>query len=625
MLEIIGRFFGWLMEGCYRILPDYGGAIILFTLLSKVIQLPIAILVQRNSIKMVKMYPEMNQIKAKYYGSKDLISEENYQLYKRENYHPMLDLVPVVVQLIILMGVVEGLKRFAIQNTMFCGIDLGLIPGQARGITILIPIFAAASAWLMCWIQNKANVLQSEQSVANKVITMAISVGLSLYLGFFVLGGVGLYWIIGNILSIVQLFALNACINPKKYIDYEALEKSKIALGKTVANSSSAKKKQTKEEAAIEKVDYKRFEKYGTKQIVFYSEKNGFYKYYKDVIEYILNKTDIVVHYITSDVADEVRNLESDNFRTYYIGENKLIVLMMKMDADIVVMTMPDLQKYHIKRSMVRNDIEYIYMDHGMNSLNMMLRKHALDYFDTVFVANDLVYNEIREQERVYGLIEKKLIKYGYCLIDNMIRAHENDSKEEKVRPSILIGPSWQPDNIMDSCIDTILDAIGGQNYDIVVRPHPQFVRHYPDKIEALRNRYAENKNITVQTDFSSNSTVFNADIMITDWSGIAYEYSLSTLRPTLFINTPMKVMNPDYKEIDVVPFDVEIRNQIGIALELDEVSTISESIRTLLSDTRFSSESMKEIRDKYLYNVGNSAEIGAKYIIRRLIEYSKM
>ena len=90
------------------------------------------------------------------------------------------------------------------------------------------------------------------------------------------------------------------------------------------------------------------------------------YKYFQNVIETILRKTDIVIHYITSDPKDEVFALANDNFHVYYIGENKLIVLMMKMEADIVCMTMPDLHKYHIKRSMVKNDIEYVYMDHGV-------------------------------------------------------------------------------------------------------------------------------------------------------------------------------------------------------------------------------------------------------------------
>ena len=123
MLAAIGEFFALLMKGCYSIIPNYGLAIILFTLLSKVIQIPISVMVQYNSIKMVKMYPAMNHIRSTYFGNSDMIQEENYKLYKKEKYHPMLDLVPVVIQLVILMGVVEGLKAFEISDTVFVGID----------------------------------------------------------------------------------------------------------------------------------------------------------------------------------------------------------------------------------------------------------------------------------------------------------------------------------------------------------------------------------------------------------------------------------------------------------------------------------------------------------------------
>jgi len=603
---------------------DYGWAIIVFTLLAKIIQLPISIMVQYNSIKMVKMYPDMNLVKAKYYGSNDLISEENYKLYKKYNYHPMYDLIPVIVQLIILMGVVEGLKAFEVSDTLFAGIDLGAIPAKAGGTTILIPIIAALSAWLMCFTQNISNVLQSEQGKANKMITMGISVGLSLYLGFFVQGGVGLYWIAGNILAIVQMYALNFFINPKKYIDYELLEKSKEELAKVQQTISSNKQELTKEEKSREKADAKRFEKYGSKQLVFYSEKNGFYKYFKDVIEYILAKTDITIHYISSDINDEIFKLSNDHFRTYYVSENKLIMLMMRMDADMVVMTMPDLQKYHIKRSIIRNDTEYVYMDHGINSLNMMLRKHAIDYFDTVFVANDLVYDEIRKQEEVYNLKEKNIVKYGYCLIDNMIKNYEHQEEVHRDKPVILIAPSWQPDNILDLCIEDLLNSLLNGSYKVIVRPHPQYLRHYPDKLEHLRDLYTTNENFELQTDFSSNSTVFNADILITDWSGIAYEYSFSTLKPTLFVDTPMKVMNPDYQEIDVVPFDIEIRNQIGISILPQKASEAAETVNKLLTEKSFSKEAMAEVRTKYLYNVGTSASYGARYIIKSLIEKTK-
>ena len=98
MLDALGNVFGYVMFGCYKLIRDYGIAIVIFTLLSKIIMLPISVMVQKNSIKMVKMYPEMNRIKARCFGNQELMSEEQYKLYKKEAYHPMLDLVPVILQ-----------------------------------------------------------------------------------------------------------------------------------------------------------------------------------------------------------------------------------------------------------------------------------------------------------------------------------------------------------------------------------------------------------------------------------------------------------------------------------------------------------------------------------------------
>ena len=623
-MKILGDLFGLLLRFCYKLTANYGLSIILFTLITKIILLPISVMVQRNSIKMVKMYPEMNHIKAKYFGNKDMASEEEYQLYKREKYHPMLDLIPVILQLIILMGVVDGIHRLNVINKFFLILDLGVTPVKTGGISILIPILAAISSWLMCFTQNKANVLQSEQSKANQTITLLLSVGLSLYLGFFVPGGVGFYWVISNLMSIILMYLLNYFINPQKYIDYRALEESKNELARVTQYAAKANERRSSELVSLEKRDYKKFLKYEHKQIVFYSEGNGFYKYFQNVIELILKKTDIIIHYITSDADDEVFKLQNDNFRVYYITENKLIVLMMKMDADIVVMTMPDLQKYHIKRSMVRNDIEYVYMDHGIGSVNLMLRKHALDYFDTIFASNEISYAEIREQEKKYNLKEKTVLKYGFALIDNMIENYNRQPVHHNSPKIILIAPSWQDDNLLDLCIDEILQALTGHGYQIILRPHPQYVRHFKEKLKILENKYASCTDFSIENSFSSNDTVFNADILITDWSGIAYEYSFTTLKPSLFINTPMKIMNPDYQEIPVVPFDIEIRNQIGISVELSELHTLPDIINQLLSESKYSNEKLKEMRDKYLYNISGSAEVGAGYLINRLIEKSK-
>ena len=610
-----------LINFCYGFSHNYWLAILIFTFLTKVILLPLSMWVQKNSIKTVRMSPEMNHIKAVYYGNQEAISEEQYKLFKREKYSPFADLIPLFVQLALLMGVVEAVKR---------GTDLTDIPVKTGGVTLIIPLVAALSAFFMCWVQNKINVLQSEQGKINKYGTMAFSVGLSLYLGFFVSIGVGFYWSCSNIFSIVQLVLLNIWMNPKDYIDYEALEKSKEELQQAKEFMSSKQKEdKTNPYRAKGKEDYKRFLKIQGKRIVFYSEKNGFYKYYKNIIEEIIRRTNIVVHYITSDPEDEVFGMESEQFKPYYINENRMIVLMMKMETDIMAMTTPDLENFQLKRSYIQKDIEYIYVPHDVNSSNLTFHKNALDHFDTIFTSGPKNKSEIAEREQRFKLPAKNLVEWGSSVIDNMTVSYEQMLKEEEKEDAspegktVLIAPSWQEDNILDSCIEQMLDRLVQTKHHIIVRPHPQYVRHFEARIDALAAKYRE-YDVTFQKDFSSNKTVYMADLLVTDWSSISLEYAFSTLKPVLFIDTPMKIVNPDYKELETVPIDIELRDKVGISVALDTIeSEIVSAVDRLLNDVQFSRNSMQALKEQYIYNVGTSGKVGAKYIIERLVKRS--
>ena len=604
----------WLIDMCYAVCHNYWVAILLFTLLTKIILLPLSVWVQKNSIKTVRMEPELNHIKATYCGNQDAIAEEQYKLFKKEKYSPFLDLVPLFVQLALLMGVVEAVKK---------GTPLTAIPVQEWGMTLIIPALAAVSAFIMCFVQNKINVLQSEQGKLNQYGTLIFSVALSLYLGFFVSVGVGFYWTCSNLLSVLQLVLLNLWINPKDYIDYEALEKSKAEL-KQARDFMTAQKKEGRNNPYRdkEKADYKRFLSGPRKRIVFYSEKNGFYKYYKNIIEEIIRRSNIVIHYITSDPEDEVFAMESEQFKPYYIGEHRLIVLMMKLETDIMVMTTPDLENFQLKKSYVQKDIEYIYVPHDVNSSNLTFHKDALDHFDTIFASGSKNKAEIQERESKFGVPVKNIVEWGSSVIDNMTAAYaemEQGNGEQKI---VLIAPSWQKDNILDSCIEEMLERLKDSNYKVIVRPHPQYVRHFEGRINELIGKY-EKYGVEIQKDFSSNSTVYTADLLITDWSSIAFEYAFSTLNPVLFINTPMKVVNPDYQELSEVPIDIELRDKVGISLELSETAEIVETVDKLFTESRFSKESLAQMRDHYIYNVGSSGTVGAKYIIQRLLEKS--
>ena len=168
--------------------------------------------------------------------------------------------------------------------------------------------------------------------------------------------------------------------------------------------------------------------------MVFYSESNGFYKYFAGFIEYMLENTNIPIHYITSDPDDQIfeRAKTNEQIQPYFIEENRLITLMMKMDADIVLMTMPDLDNFHIKRSYVRKDIEYIYIVHGIGSNNMLMRKGSMDHYDTIFAAGKLQREEVEKTEIVYNLPKKKVVDVGYPLLEEMIRTVREQIRMEK-------------------------------------------------------------------------------------------------------------------------------------------------------------------------------------------------
>lgn len=625
-MDWLYRILELALRACYQLVDNYGLAIILFTVLSKIVLLPLSVWLQKNSIKLVEIQPDINFLKAEHFGDGDAIAEGQAAIYKKEGYHPLASLVPLVVQIILLMGIIAAIRACINDSSVnmdFLGVDLSLVPAEKGGALILSPILAGLSAWLMCACQNAANVLQVEQGNWNKYGMLVLSVALSLYLGWFVPVGVALYWIASNLLAIVQLYALNAAINPRDYVDYERLEKSKEQLS-ALQNLGGEKKKLFGDALSRrEKADYKRFFSVVNKHLVFYSESSGFYKYYRGMIEYILKNTNIVIHYITSDPDDIVFTLAENQprLKPYFIREKKLITLMMKLDCDVMVMTMPDLENYHIKRSYVRKDIEYVYVQHGIGSVNLTLRKGAQDHYDTVFCCGEHHKRETQQMEELDNTPRKKMVEWGYSLLDEMIEAYEAGEKKENPVKEILIAPSWQKDNIVDSCLEKILDKFACKDYHITVRPHPQHVRHRKAYFDFLSEKYAGNDKIEIQTDFSSDKTVFDADLLISDWSSIAYEFAYTTLKPVLFINTPMKVMNPDYDKIAEVPMDISVRNEIGRALELDELDQIDQVADELLASAALYRERIAQSRQERVYNLGCSAQVGAKYLIAAIQE----
>lgn len=682
--DILGTPLGYILKLCYDIIHNYGIAIIVFTLITKVILFPVSLMVQKNSIKMVKMKPKLDALKFQYVDDKDALLDAESELYKKEKYNPFAGTIPLLLQLPLIFGLIDVVYRpmkhilhfpteiidafitktseltglaslgsspelVVMQNvanplnhdaylslqglfqnsdiagmmekmqaidTHFLGFDLSAIPHLELNYLVLIPILAGVSALIMCIIQNKINVLQIEQSAFAQWGMTIFMIAFSTYFAFLVPAGVGLYWIFGNLFSIPVMYLVNWIYSPKKYIDYETL---------------NLMKQKSKEEAETKKRNNKLSKKYYKEicsnknlqkmKLMFYSEQSGFYKYFENIINALLEKSDEPIYYVTSDPNDAIFNIKNDQIKPYYISGNQLISFMMKLECRMVVMTTPDLEKYHIKRSKVRKNIEYVYVDHACSSLNMSYRTGAFDYFDTIFAVSRSQGIEVREMEKLRGTRKKRIVKCGYGLIDNMITAYEKLENKENEKPTILIAPSWQFDNILDSCLDDMLAELICDEYKVIVRPHPQYVKRFPLQMESIIERYKEkfSDDFMIETDFSSNVTVYTADMVITDWSAIAFEFSFTTNKPTLFVDTEMKIVNKDYKKIKMKPFDITARNKVGKSISKEEAKHVKAVVCDLLENQAAYQEDIQNLKQEYFYNLGHSGEVGADYIIERL------
>lgn len=624
IISILGEILGFAMRLCYSLTQNYVLAIILFVFISKILLLPISIWVHSNGIKMVRLMPELNVIKIKYYGDGDIIAEKQHSLYKREKYNPLASIVPMFVQIILLIAMIRVIKD------NLGGTNLIPIPVEAKGLYLFIPLAAGLSAYILSITQDRINPLQREQTKVSQVATMAFSVGISLFLGAFVPIGVGLYWICSNLFTILQQLFLNAIIPSKKYVNYSELEESKKALAEldSLGNENNKKWFVKDPNKKRERSDYKRFFSIANKHLVFYSEKSGFYKYFESIIKELLRRSNIIIHYVTSDPNDQIFEIakEQPRIKPYYIGEKRLITLMMKMDASMVVMTMPDLGNFHYKRSFVKKDIEYVYVFHYPLSTHMVLRKDALDHYDTIFCVGEFQFDEIRGTEKIYNLPRKNLVAVGYGQLDKLLDDYNKMEKVNRSNKKILIAPSWQPDNILDCCIDNLLTALLGKGFQVVVRPHPEYVKRYGSRMDAIVKKYSEYSggDLTFELDFTSNDSIFDSDVVITDWSGTAYEFSFITKKPSVFINTPPKINNPEYDKLSIEPLEITLRDKIGIQVEPEELSDIADKITELLESSEKYSKEIHAIVDKYIANLGNSGEIGSKYIIKKLARTRK-
>lgn len=111
LYDIFGIPFGFLMRLIYNLVNNYGVAIIIFTLVTKIIFLPVSYKTQKSSARMQALNPKLEKLRKSYQNNPQKLQEEQMKLYQEEGVNPMGSCLPAVIQMVLVFGVLDVVYR----------------------------------------------------------------------------------------------------------------------------------------------------------------------------------------------------------------------------------------------------------------------------------------------------------------------------------------------------------------------------------------------------------------------------------------------------------------------------------------------------------------------------------
>ena len=345
------------------------------------------------------------------------------------------------------------------------------------------------------------------------------------------------------------------------------------------------------------------------RRLTFYSEGRNYWPHLGGLVHYVLDNSDIPVSFVTSDAEDPVFQIDNPRLNVFLIDQGGVRnYLFENIDTELFVMTMPDIDQYQVKRS--KNAVHYVYAQHALMSLHMVYRPGAFDHYDTIFCGGPHHVAEMRAIETAHGLAPKTLVEHGYAWLDSIHEqaATRPQGTQGQGPKHVLLAPSWGPDGVIETGVGArLVDQLIGQGYRVTLRPHPETIKHARDAVNAIVASHTDNPNFAFEANVSGQDSLHSSDVLITAWSGMAFDYAFGLGKPVAFIDVPKKLNNPDYEKIPLVPVEIAMRETIGQVVSPDALDTLD--IEALTPPSR-------EDIERYVYNLGRSDEVGGQWII---------
>ena len=298
--------------------------------------------------------------------------------------------------------------------------------------------------------------------------------------------------------------------------------------------------------------------------------------------------------------------IDNDNLIVIYL-DNKYKMLFLLLHIPIMITFSSGFCKEFKPKSM-----HLIHLFHSIVSMTHTYSNGSFDAYDSIFMVGPHHKEELEYISNIRNWKEKNFIPVGYPKIESLVNPEDYNIRKNENEIVVLFAPSWGKNNVLKSNGIEIIKDVLELGYKIIVRPHPLSFKNDIAIISKIETIVEQNSNCTLEdSNFSSMDSYLKSNIMISDWSGAAYEYSFGLLKPVLFIDGPMKIGNISEIERKNLPMEFVCREKIG---KVTKMSEFKNSLNSIIKEKDWKNK-IEKVRKDYLYNPGDSIDIAVKEI----------
>ena len=347
---------------------------------------------------------------------------------------------------------------------------------------------------------------------------------------------------------------------------------------------------------------------------VIFSDSKRYWNLFRPICEEF-EKREIPLVYWTTSEDDPGLSVPYQFVKSEYIGSiNRAVTRLNMMDADICISTTPGLDVYQWKRS--KNVKYYVHVWHGAGDATGY-RMFGLDYFDAVLLSGDYQVKQLRKLEQLRKLPPKDLQVVGITYMDELLKKKEETGAALKNdKRTVLLAPSWGASSILCKYKESIIEALLNTGYQIVIRPHPQSMISDSETVKPLIEKYPDSEQLQWNFDNDNFEALSKADIMISDFSSVIWDYVLVFDRPLIYADTEFDKSPYDACWLDEEMWVFQTLPTVGVPLNRENLGRIKEVI-----DAAIRSEDLQAGRDAARemawQHRGESARLTADYLIK--------